>query len=276
MDGQTADFSRFRRVADGQCELLAARFSQQSFGRHAHERYALGAICAGVEKLYYRGASYLGTAGTLVTISPGEIHDGLPGSDDGWMYRMLYVDPQWLNRVVLQGRYGDDHLHLFQDAFSRDEVFAQAFARQHALIETADSALARDSLLLGLLAALFQRGGVCLERELAAERAAVRQVRGLLDEAFARNVALEELAALVGMDPLYMIRVFKKSVGVSPHSYQIQKRVAHVQQLLRQGMAIADASFCAGFFDQSHMARAFRKVVGVTPGRFALRASSRD
>ncbi|MEG1082738.1 MAG: helix-turn-helix transcriptional regulator, partial [Pseudomonas sp.] len=71
-----------------------------------------------------------------------------------------------------------------------------------------------------------------------------------------------------GMDPLYMIRVFKKSVGVSPHSYQIQKRVAHVQQLLRAGMGIADAAFCAGFFDQSHMARAFRKVVGVTPGRF--------
>ncbi|PWB32873.1 AraC family transcriptional regulator [Pseudomonas sp. SDI] len=268
MDGQTADFSRFRRVADGQCELLAARFSRQSFGRHAHERYALGAICAGVEKLYYRGASYLGTAGTLVTISPGEIHDGLPGSDQGWMYRMLYVDPQWLNRVVLQGHYGDDHLHLFREAFSRDEVFAQAFARQHALIEVADSLLERDSLLLGLLAALFQRGGVRLERALAAEREAVRRVRGLLDEAFARNVALDELAALVGMDPLYMIRVFKKSVGVSPHSYQIQKRVAHVQQLLRQGMAIADASFCAGFFDQSHMARAFRKVVGVTPGRF--------
>ena len=72
----------------------------------------------------------------------------------------------------------------------------------------------------------------------------------------------------MALDPLYMIRVFKKSVGVSPHSYQIQRRVAHVQQLLRGGVSIAEASLRCGFFDQSHMTRAFKKVVGVTPGSF--------
>lgn len=65
-----------------------------------------------------------------------------------------------------------------------------------------------------------------------------------------------------------MIRVFKKNLGISPHSYQIQTRIAHVQNLLRSGASIAEASFHCGFFDQSHMSRAFKKVVGVTPGSF--------
>ena len=83
-----------------------------------------------------------------------------------------------------------------------------------------------------------------------------------------RHIPLEELAQLVDMDPLYLIRVFKKTVGVSPHSYQIQKRVAQVQNLLRTGASLAEASFSCGFFDQSHMTRAFKKVVGITPGSF--------
>ncbi len=72
----------------------------------------------------------------------------------------------------------------------------------------------------------------------------------------------------MGLEPLYLIRVFKSSVGVSPHSYQIQLRIAQVQRLLRAGASIADASFACGFFDQSHMTRAFKKVLGITPGRF--------
>lgn len=65
-----------------------------------------------------------------------------------------------------------------------------------------------------------------------------------------------------------MIRVFKNQLGISPHSYQIQNRVAQVQKLLRSGASLAQASLSCGFFDQSHMARAFKKVVGVTPGSF--------
>ncbi|MNG37101.1 HTH-type transcriptional activator RhaR [compost metagenome] len=62
--------------------------------------------------------------------------------------------------------------------------------------------------------------------------------------------------------------MFKKSVGISPHSYQIQVRVAHAQRLLRAGVGIADAAIACGFFDQSHLNRAFKKVVGLTPGSF--------
>ena len=64
------DFSRFWRVPEGGCELLAARYSARAFGRHSHERYAVGVIGAGVEKLFYRGTQHLGTAGSIVTLTP--------------------------------------------------------------------------------------------------------------------------------------------------------------------------------------------------------------
>ena len=38
------DFSQFWRIAEGDCELLSARYSHQTFGRHSHERYAIGDV----------------------------------------------------------------------------------------------------------------------------------------------------------------------------------------------------------------------------------------
>lgn len=262
------DFSRFWRIPEGDCELLSARYSTQSFGRHSHDRYAIGVISSGVEKLFYRGAHHLGTAGNVVTISPGEMHDGLPGSDEGWMYRMLYIDPAWLNKVVFQDRFSSGHIHLFQQALTQDDVFAESFLYHHQIIEKSSPSLERETILLELVTQLFQRNGVNMKPSDAAERDAVKRIKKKLEDDFDKNIPLEDLAKLVDLDPLYMIRVFKKNVGISPHSYQIQKRIAHVQNLLRKGASLAQASFCCGFFDQSHMTRAFKKVVGVTPGSF--------
>lgn len=265
------DFSRFWRIPEGDCELLAARYSRQSFGRHSHDRYALGVISGGVEKLFYRGSHHLATQGCVVTISPGEIHDGVQACDQGWVYRMLYIDPQWLNQAVFGNRFGSEHIHLFREVLGKDPAFARWFLAQHQLIEQADSPLERETILLELLEQLFQRNGVRLSTRDANERVAVQRIRQRLDEHCEQNIPLEQLAAQVNLEPLYMIRVFKNSLGISPHSYQIQRRIARIQSLLRSGTSLSEASIHCGFFDQSHMTRAFKKVVGVTPGHFRHR-----
>lgn len=266
--GKNKDFVQFWRIPEGGCELLSARYSSQSFGRHSHERYAIGVISSGVEKLFYRGSYYLGGAGSVVTISPGEIHDGLPGHEQGWTYRMLYIDPEWVNRTVFQGRCGGDHIHLFQTALSQAPDFARTFLHQHQIIEKSNPSLERETILLDLVAQTFERSGTPIAPIGAVEQHAVNRIKKKLEDEFDQHIPLEELAQLANLDPLYLIRVFKKSVGVSPHSYQIQKRIAQVQKLLRTGISLADASFACGFFDQSHMSRAFKKVVGITPGVF--------
>lgn len=262
------DFCRFQRIPEGHCELLSARYSNQHFGRHSHDRYALGVIVQGHEKLYYRGANHLGGAGTVVTLSPGEIHDGVPVDQTGWLYRMLYVEPTWLGEVVLQGRGGAGHVHLFQQPMAKDPALARALVAAHRTIADSSLPLERETVLVEALAGLFQRHGLAPAGQERAEREAVRRVRQRLDDEAEQNLSLEQLGQDVSMDPLYLIRVFKREVGVAPHSYQIQRRVARVQALLRGGMDLAQASLACGFFDQSHMARAFKKIVGMTPKAF--------
>lgn len=262
------DFSHFLRIPEGGCELLSARYSIQHFGRHSHDRYALGVIAQGVEKLFYRGGHHFGGSGTVVTLTPGEIHDGVPVDQAGWVYRMLYVEPEWLNDVVLQGRCGGSHIHLFRQPMADDPELATRLLVAHRTIAESVLPLERETLLIEALAGLFEQHGHDLGKQHRPEREAVRRIRTRLDNEAEHNLSLETLGLEAGMDPLYLIRVFKREVGVAPHSYQIQNRVARVQVLLRAGMELAEASVACGFFDQSHMARAFKKVVGLTPAAF--------
>jgi AraC-like DNA-binding protein len=264
------DAPRFWRIPEGDSELLVAKYAEQAFGRHAHDRYALGVIVDGAEKLYYRGTHWYGSTGSVVSITPGEIHDGIPASQEGWTYRMMYVDPAWLNASGLCGNSSPSHIHLFHEPFRHAPQLAQVLLHAHKTIENACSSLERETALSDALERMFACPDVPTLHETSQERNSVRKVREKLIEEFDRNITLAELGLLANMDPLYLIRVFRREIGASPHSYQLQERVARAQRLLRTGINAADAALMCGFTDQSHMHRTFKKIVGITPGKFKL------
>jgi AraC family transcriptional regulator len=83
------------------------------------------------------------------------------------------------------------------------------------------------------------------------------------------DIEVAELAGLVRLSPHYFSLVFRQAVGVSPHQYILQQRVAEARRLLSAGgMTLAQLAFHLGFADQSHFSRAFRKVTGTTPRCF--------
>ncbi|WP_157140512.1 helix-turn-helix domain-containing protein, partial [Achromobacter xylosoxidans] len=70
-----------------------------------------------------------------------------------------------------------------------------------------------------------------------------------------------------------VLRAFHRATGMTPHAYQVQRRLLLARHLLRQGMALADTAAAAGFSDQSHMTRLFSRAYGLSPGRYALAAA---
>src|SRR5437899_8808712 len=74
-------------------QRLAARFGGHAFDTHRHETYAVGLTLWGAQSFQYRGALRTSRAGQVMVIHPDESHDGHAGVDEGFGYRMLYVDP---------------------------------------------------------------------------------------------------------------------------------------------------------------------------------------
>jgi AraC family transcriptional regulator len=94
----------------------------------------------------------------------------------------------------------------------------------------------------------------------------LRQVIDYIDSHMADNLSLAELANIVGISQYYFSRLFKQSMGLTPHQYIIQCRVGRSKQLLLRGdRSIADIAHTVGFSDQSHLTYHFKRFLGVTP-----------
>jgi AraC family transcriptional regulator len=82
----------------------------------------------------------------------------------------------------------------------------------------------------------------------------------------ASGMDVAELAGLVNLSPHYFSMLFRRALGVPPHQYVLQERIAEARKLLATGrMTLSELATHLGFSDQSHFSRAFRKATGTTP-----------
>jgi AraC family transcriptional regulator len=80
------------------------------------------------------------------------------------------------------------------------------------------------------------------------------------------------LAQECGLSASHFARAFRKSTGMAPHRWLLQRRVAKAKQAMRDtGASLAEIAVTCGFADQSHFTRVFGKVTGVSPGTWRRR-----
>lgn len=126
---------------------------------------------------------------------------------------------------------------------------------------------------------------LCLEFSREARRrlpdarsAAARRVRAACEyirENFRRPLRVEEIARAVGVHPVYLARLFRRSFGCSIAAFLRARRIDDAaRRLLRGGEPLAEIALSTGFSDQSHFTREFRREAGRSPARFR-RASRR-
>ncbi|MGE4505254.1 MAG: AraC family ligand binding domain-containing protein [Desulfovibrionaceae bacterium] len=248
-------------------ELLRARFLGQRFARHFHEGYCLGVIESGALAFRYRGREVVAPAGSVNLAVPGEVHDGHAAGDEGWAYRMFYLDPAALAPLLKENdappRFGPGVLH--------DPALARALARLHRELEAGGvGPLEGRTRFLGLMSAWMRRHAEHGPHEPAptGQHPGLERVRAMLAERCHEELPLAELAAEAGLSPWHMARSFATHYGLPPHAYRNQERVRRAALALRSGASPAEAGAGAGFADQAHLTRWFRRLMGLTPARY--------
>jgi AraC family transcriptional regulator len=91
----------------------------------------------------------------------------------------------------------------------------------------------------------------------------------IVEERYARPLALHALAAEVGVHPTHLARGFRAYHGRSVGAYLREVRVRRAASQLAAGDdPIAEIALAVGFADQSHLHRWFVRLIGETPGRY--------
>jgi len=243
--------------------------------RHAHDEYHL-CLNVGTPGGYrYRGAWHVAPPGSLTVIMPDEVHEARDPADRETesAYAVLYAGSARLRQVAAELGGPRAGLPFFGDPVIADDDLAARFARVHRLLHE-DTALARDVRLLSLLTLLLERHGRIRTAAPPRRRGPAEPVaaaRAYLHDNYAADVTLDELARIAGLSPFHFARLFRDQVGLPPHAYQLQVRIAHAKRLLLRGLPVSRVAQETGFFDLSHLTRHFKRHVGVAPGSYPQR-----
>ena len=245
-------------------ERIEARFHGNGFSPHRHDTYALGLTLHGVQTFRYRGSERFSNPGNVIVLHPDEVHDGAAGTDDGLIYRMIYLPPELIGAV-------DGHrstLPFVGNPVVADAGLWQALADILDDLDHEPDELVLDDAMMRIAAALSRQAGMPRKAITATARTAVLCARNFLEEHSAAMVRSEDLEAITGLDRYELARQFRRLLETSPHRYLVMRRLERAKRLLSTGCGIADAAADAGFADQAHFTRHFRKAFGMTPGRW--------
>ncbi|QVW26252.1 AraC family transcriptional regulator [Pseudomonas hormoni] len=263
--------------ADTGIETLRAHFEGHAYDPHWHDSYLVGVTEQGVQQFNCRRARHQSTPGKVFLLEPGDIHDGEAPTVDGFTYRMLYLDPQWLQRELsaVFDNAPDNSQLSFAKTLATDVRLANATSLAFQALHHGELKIVRQTALDGLLERLTThlywraRYGEDPRLPLVAQKA-----REYLHAHAHEDIGLDQLAAATGVDRFRLTRAFKAAYGMAPHAYLVQLRLATARRMLARGEQPAAVAMALGFADQSHLGRWFVRAYGLTPALYRKRCSN--
>ncbi|CAB3891772.1 hypothetical protein LMG26858_03768 [Achromobacter anxifer] len=251
-----------RAAPSGQLERIEAYFGGLGYGMHRHDTYAIGHTLAGVQSFHYRRGLRHSLPGGTIVLHPDEIHDGQAGTDAGFHYRMIYVEPALIQQVL-----GGQPLPYIAGGISADPRLRAASTRllrdTHDLVDP----LLEDDALYELSHALCAAAGGKPTRR-RPDYAAAERARQYIHASLEQPITLEQLSNAAGTDRWSLSRDFRALFGTSPYRYVMLRRLDQTRRLIAAGMPLAQAAAAAGFTDQSHLTRRHVETYGMPPDRW--------
>ena len=249
--------------------LMLAEFTTQEFPPHTHVGFVVAVTERGGSEIKSRGDVAQADPRRLFVFNPEEPHAGWMGRSSYWRYRGFYLTQAAMDR--LGQSLGVHELPYFIDNGCPDGDLIDAFLALHRGFEGTLDPMAAQQLMIESFARLFARHGSG-RRPVRSERPDQHRVRSVIELMRARYhepLTLEDLALPLGVSTYQLIGLFKRTVGLTPHSYLTQIRLGAACSLLKREVGIADVAARCGFYDQSALTNHFKRCYALTPLQFA-------
>jgi len=251
-------------------EFYSATYVGYRAKTHSHEEYTLGIVDAGQRMYTNNGKQEIARSGSLLLINPNTPHGGDPIDDKLWCCRAFYPGYDIFSKY-----FGFDGLEkpypTFPNFVVQDKEVYNRFDAFFTLVKTSQFSLEKQTAFVDLLEILIKRFssvGPQMENTQIPDNATIKVLKTFMKENYARKLNLEELSNVAGVHPNYLIKMFQRKTGFTPHNYLMDFRLKVAKDKLRVGKAPADVAIEVGFFDQSHMNNYFKTILGMTPKQY--------
>lgn len=245
-----ADFILTESAFDAHCRLP----------RHAHENSYFCFVLQGAYTERYGNREVICQPSTLGFRKSGETHEALVHGADTRVF-VLEISLSWIEKLRV------DSLALGSSAEFNARATSQLGARLNREFHQTDSAakLAIEGLALELLAEAARQPS----RRIGVAPTWLRQAREMIREQFPEALRLGQIAAQVGVHPVYLATAFRQKFGVTIGEFVRQLRIEHAcAEIVKGDLPLTAIALQAGFVDQSHFSKVFKLYMGMTPRKY--------
>ena len=241
---------------------------------HYHDFCKVVLLLSGSGHYTVQGRRYLLLPGDIVLVGSRCVHR--PEFEPGFLYErvILYISPEILERSsteryslgdVFSGERGHV-LRPAEDALRRIQSLARQMEEEMSDTRSESAILARCTLLRLLVEIeRAMRSEAELPPPLAPRDGKILEIVRYLEENFAEDIPIDELAKRFYISKYHMMRRFREDVGTSIHSFLSDKRLFAARELIQSGVSATDACYRCGFRSYSAFSRAYGKRFDATP-----------
>ena len=241
---------------------------------HYHDFCKVVLLLSGSGHYTVQGRRYLLLPGDIVLVGSRCVHR--PEFEPGFLYErvILYISPEILERSsteryslgdVFSGERGHV-LRPVEDALRRIQSLARQMEEEMSDTRNESAILARCTLLRLLVEIeRAMRSETELPPPLAPRDGKILEIVRYLEENFAEDIPIDELAKRFYISKYHMMRRFREDVGTSIHSFLSDKRLFAARELIQSGVSATDACYRCGFRSYSAFSRAYGKRFDATP-----------
>lgn len=134
--------------------------------------------------------------------------------------------------------------------------------KKEGYIESLTTSLAVDKLLTSIALAPDSRGSFV-------EFDAVSVARRYMEEHFAEDLHVDDVAREAAISTSQLIRLFKRQLGTTPHSYLLRYRITQAKELLAETtLPVATIAGQVGFASESNFSYRFGEMCGQSPSAY--------
>lgn len=187
----------------------------------------------------------------------------------------MRLTPDFVRKVAAECDLNPDRIELLHNFGTRDPQIERISLTLKTELETGGvgGRLFGESLATALIVQLLRyycsNPQVVPYVEGGLSQFILRRVIDYIQVNFEQDISLASIAKIADMSAYHFSRLFKQSIGLTPHQYLIYCRIERAKHLLNQSdLTITQVARSVGFSSQSHFGQHFKRLTGVTPRQF--------
>lgn len=241
---------------------------------HYHDEIELIVITSGTLVATVAGEQKTYEAGKTLFFSPRIPHITYTSAEGGSYILIQFRLEHYLNDDYDVGKYFRRFINNAEIPFA---VLQNAELSRLAELALTEENERRDGytlfvkgLIYAIIALLNREGALALyNTENSAEIRKLRPAIAYIDDNFAKNITLDEIAEVQKLNPSYFCRLFKRASGQSFIDYLNFLRICKSEKLLAQkDRSILDVAYDVGFSSISYYNRVFKRYKHCTPTEY--------